>query len=66
MTNTRCPDYDFLYTRWAMACTLSETDALEAKAALQAHASECKICAQAIIEALAASKPLPRIEVDHV
>jgi hypothetical protein len=63
MTNTRCPDYDFLYTRWAMACTLSETDALEAKAALQAHASECKICAQAARDAWVSSKPLPEVKL---
>jgi hypothetical protein len=62
--NARCPDYDFLYTRWAMACTLGATDALEAKTALMAHAAECPRCAAIVRESLAASKPLP--EVDHV
>jgi hypothetical protein len=57
--SARFPDYDFLYMAWVAGCQLSETDALEAKAALQAHAAECKICAQAIVTAYASSNPLP-------
>lgn len=60
----RCKDYDFYYQAWVAARTISETDGLEAKAALMAHAAACKICTQAVQDAFESSKPLP--EVDHV
>jgi hypothetical protein len=57
-----CNDGSFKYSTLIFSLHTREGNPAEARADFEKRAAECKICAQAIVTALAASKPLPKSE----
>jgi hypothetical protein len=58
-----CPTGSFKHSTYIFSLHTRNGNPAESRADLEKHASECKICAQAIVTALAASKPLPEVRL---